>query len=148
MKIWLMLDICANFWGFWVNYIFLNILVSFTFLQNYENNKNKNKMLKKSAKSKKLPRNGFKVLRYVYFSGFYGKKKNLRRHPKISLSLCGITPILVSDKYIFKSVSINYEWQDDRLLHLKDGHRMHSRIVREDPKIENFETNVFSWLFP
>ena len=70
MKIWLMLDIWANFWGFWVNYVFLNILASFTFLQKYKNSKNWKKNVKKSAKSKKLPRNGFKVLRYVYFSGF------------------------------------------------------------------------------
>ena len=75
MKIWLMLDICANFWGFWVNYIFLNILVSFTFLQKYKNNKNWKKMLKKVPKAKNYPEMGSKFLDMYILVVFKERKK-------------------------------------------------------------------------
>ena len=75
MKIWLMLDICANFWGFWVNYIFLNILASFTFLQKYKNNKNWKKMLKKVPKAKNYPEMGSKFLDMYILVVFKERKK-------------------------------------------------------------------------
>ena len=75
MKIWLMLDICANFWGFWVNYIFLNILASFTFLQTYKNSKNWKKMLKKVPKAKNYPEMGSKFLDMYIFVVLKERKK-------------------------------------------------------------------------